>query len=214
MGSSGGGCCQCCFSFIFTVGLTALFMWLSLRTSKPSCSIQYFYLPALNKTLNDTGNKTLYVSLWLINGNKDKGIYYDNVNLTFSLPNTPNTSKQVVVGNANVTKFYQGHKKKALKKVELGSDKLNWTAVNGSVYPNGSTHLRVDLETRVRFKIIFWRTKRHRLMVGADVEVNASGTKVNKKDVKLSAADHQLASYSGQLWVLLNFLVFILLNPW
>ncbi|PRQ31640.1 putative Late embryogenesis abundant protein, LEA-14 [Rosa chinensis] len=209
MGSSGGGCCQCCFSFIFTVGLTALFMWLSLRTSKPSCSIQYFYLPALNKTLNDTGNRTLYVSLSLKNGNKDKGIYYDNVNLNFSLPNT---SKPV--GNASIPKFYQGHKKRALKKVDLGSDKLNWTAVSGSVYPNGSTYFRVDLETKVRFKIIFWRTKRHKLKVGADVEVNASGTKVNKKDVKLSAADHQLASYSGQLWVLLNFLVFILLNPW
>ncbi|KAM5585739.1 protein NDR1 [Rosa sericea] len=208
MGSR-GGCCQCCFSFIFTVGLTALFMWLSLRTSKPSCSIKYFYLPALNKTLNDTRNSTLYVSLSLNNGNKDKGIYYDNVNLTFSLPNTNKT-----VGTANVTKFYQGHKKKALKKVELGSDKLNWTVVSESVYPNGSSHFRVDLVTKVRFKIIFWRTKRHRLMFGADVEVNASGTKVNKKDIKLSAADHQLASYSGQLWVLLNLLVFILLNPW
>lgn len=211
-GSSGGGCCQCCISFIFTVGLTALFMWLSLRTSNPSCSIKYFYLPALNKTLNDTGNRTLYVSLALNNGNKDKGIYYDTINLTFSLPNS-NTTKPVV-GNANVTKFYQGHKKKATKKVELGSDKLNWTAVSGSVYANGSSHFRVDLVTAVRFKIIFWRTKRHRLMVGADVEVNASGTKVNKKDIKLSAADHQLAAYSGQLWVLLNFLVFILLNPW
>ncbi|XP_050369570.1 protein NDR1-like [Argentina anserina] len=209
MSGSSGGCCQCCFSFIFTVGLTALFMWLSLRTSKPSCSIKYFYLPALNKTLNDTANRTLYVSLILNNGNKDKGIYYDTVNLTFSVPN--NTKP---VGNANVTKFYQGHKKKATKKVDLGSDKLNWTAVSGSVNATGWSHFRVDLVTRVRFKIIFWRTKRHNLKVGADFVVNASGTKDYKKDIKLSAADYQLASYSRQLWVLLNFLVFVLLNPW
>ncbi|KAK9938390.1 hypothetical protein M0R45_015133 [Rubus argutus] len=207
MPRSGGGCCQCCFSFIFTCGLTALFMWLSLRTSNPKCSIKYFYLPALNQTLNNTTNTTLYVSLVLNNGNKDKGIYYDNVNLTVSVPNKS-------VGNGSVPKFYQGHKKKATKMVSLGPDELNWTAVNGSVNSSGFVQFRVDLATAVRFKILFWRTKRHRLRVGAAVEVNASGTKVNKKEIRLSAADQQLASYSGQLWVLLNFLVFILLNPW
>lgn len=204
-----GGCCQCCFSFIFTCGLTALFLWLSLRTSKPKCSIKYFYLPALNRTLNDTANTTLYVSLVLNNGNKDKGIYYDTVNLTVSVPNITKS-----VGNGSVPKFYQGHKKKAKKPVALGPEELNWTAVKGSVNQSGFVHFRLDLATAVRFKIMFWTTKRHRLRVGADVEVNASGTKVNKKEIKLSAADQQLASYSGQLWVLLNFLVFILLNPW
>lgn len=140
------------------------------------------------------------------NGNKDKGIYYDTVNLTVSVPNITKS-----VGNGSVPKFYQGHKKKATKPVALGHDELNWTAVKGSVNQSGFVHFRVDLATAVRFKIMFWTTKRHRLRVGADVEVNASGTKVNKKEIKLSAAD---ASYSGQLWVLLNFLVFILLNPW
>lgn len=115
------------------------------------------------------------------------------------------------VGNGSVPKFYQGHKKKATKPVELGP---NWTAVSGSVNKTGFVHFRVDLATKVRFKIMFWTTKRHKLRVGADVEVNASGTKVNKKEIRLSAADQQLASYSGQLWVLLNFLVLILLNPW
>lgn len=125
----------------------------------------------------------------------------------------PNITKSV--GNSSVPKFYQGHKKKATKPVKLAEpDELNWTAVKGSVNQSGFVHFRVDLATAVRFKIMFWTTKRHRLRVGADVEVNASGTKVNKKEIKLSAADQQLASYSGQLWVLLNFLVFILLNPW
>ncbi|PQQ16212.1 protein NDR1-like [Prunus yedoensis var. nudiflora] len=205
-----GGCCRCCFSFIFTLGLTALFMWLSLRTSKPTCKVRSFYIPALNRTLNDTTNKTLYVTLRLENRNKDKGIYYDALNLTFSLPNA---SKPIAT--SAVPSFYQGHQKKATKDVE--PKEVNWTAVSNGIYPNGTVHFRVDLNTTVRFKIMFWRTKRHRLMVGADVVVNGSGGYVNpknKKDIKLSAApDHQMIKcLLGQVGVFANLLVLILLN--
>lgn len=50
--NGGKTCCSYCFSFIFTAGLTSLFLWLSLRPDKPKCSIEYFYVPALNKSLD------------------------------------------------------------------------------------------------------------------------------------------------------------------
>ncbi|ONI01910.1 hypothetical protein PRUPE_6G166500, partial [Prunus persica] len=145
-------CCRCCFSFIFTLGLTALFMWLSLRTSKPTCKVRSLYIPALNKTLNDTTNKTLYVTLRLENGNKDKGIYYDAINLNFTLPS-----------------FYQGHQKKATKSAVGEPKELNWTAVSHATYSNGTVHFRVDLVTAVSFKIMFWRT-------GPELRMKSSAT--------------------------------------
>ncbi|GKF38783.1 cysteine-rich receptor-like protein kinase, partial [Tanacetum coccineum] len=36
---------RCCASFILTLGLASLFMWLSLRTSNPILSIQDIYIP-------------------------------------------------------------------------------------------------------------------------------------------------------------------------
>ncbi|XP_021899273.1 protein NDR1-like isoform X2 [Carica papaya] len=186
-----GGSCRCCCSFILTLGLTALFMWLSLRTSNPSCSIQYFYLPGLNKTLNSTRNHTLYFMVRLDNTNKDKGVFYDSVNLTFF--DFPNRSH--VIGNYTIPKFRQGHKKKAEKN---GNVETNWRAVSRAVWPNSTAVFRVDLATQVRFKIIFWKTKRQKIMVGADVVVNDTGTfdhKANKKGIRLksgaaAAAEH------------------------
>ncbi|KAM1807937.1 hypothetical protein ACFX11_030876 [Malus domestica] len=201
-----------CFNIIFTLGLTALSMWLSLRTSNPKCTIHSFYLPALNRTLNDTKNTTLFVALRLKNTNSEKGVYYDAVNLTFRL--LPNATSMPVATSA-VPRFYQGHKKTATKNLVVGPQEwLNWTAVFSGVHPNGSVNFRVDLATAVRFKIMFWKTKRHRLNVGADVLVNDSGGKVNEKDIKLSAApDHHLIGFfSGQVGVLSNFWVLILLN--
>ncbi|KAB2615727.1 protein NDR1-like [Pyrus ussuriensis x Pyrus communis] len=212
MAGQSEGCCRCCFSFIFSLGLTALFMWLSLRTSNPKCTIRSFYLPALNRTLNDTKNTTLFVTLRLKNTNNDKGVFYDAVNLTFRLQ--PNATAKPVATSA-VLRFYQGHQKTATKDVVVGPHQgLNWTAVSSGVHRNGNVSFRVDLATAVRFKIMFWKTKRHRLNVGADVLVNDSGGKVNKKDIKLSAApDHHLIGFfSGQVGILSNFLVLILLN--
>ncbi|XP_038686527.1 protein NDR1-like [Tripterygium wilfordii] len=179
-GGGGGGCCRCCFSFIFTSGLTALFLWLSLRPSNPKCSIDKFYIPALNKTLNSTKNTTLYFELKLANPNKDKGIYYDPLNLTFF--DSSNRSHRL--GNSIVNRFYQGRQKKAFKggNVDFGS------AVVRAVSRNGSAVFRVDMVTKVRFKIMIWfKTKRYMIRVGADVQVNDQGAKVNPKDVKLKS---------------------------
>ncbi|CAN8258639.1 unnamed protein product [Cochlearia groenlandica] len=187
-------CCSCCFSFIFTAGLTSLFLWLSLRADKPKCTVEEFYVPALNKTsLNSKDNTTLTFMVRFANPNKDQGIYYDDVHLSLTNNNT-------FVANYTVPRFYQGHKKKA-KKYGFARSLNNMTVLNAV--------FRVDLETRVRFKILFWKTKRHRIEVGADVEVNEVGVKAYKKGIKLkkSGSCKRLRNYFVTCF-LLNLLVF------
>ncbi|KAI3441609.1 uncharacterized protein J3R85_002208 [Psidium guajava] len=173
-------CCQCCCGFIFTLGLTSLFMWLTVRVSKPSCSIEQFYLPALNRSADTPTNTTIFMNVKLSNGNKDKGIYYDPVNLTVSYFSDANHTKWP----RTIPGFYQGHHKTAKKNASVATFGVNWTDV---VAKNESSVFRVDLATAVRFKIMFWKTKRHKLMVGANVTLNQVGAKDKKKGIKLKS---------------------------
>ncbi|KAJ9153717.1 hypothetical protein P3X46_027130 [Hevea brasiliensis] len=199
-------CCKKCCSFIFTLGLAALFMWLSLRPSKPKCLLQQFYIPALNKTLNPPGNTTLFFQLRLENTNKDKGVYYDPVNVTFF--DSPN--KTHFIGNFTIPNFYQGHKKKATKNGSFNARGLDWEAVSLAV-SNGSAVFRVDMATSVRYKIMAWQTKRHRILVGANVIISNQGTLVNpKKGIKLSSNAEMIGSSVGNIIGILS--LFYLLN--
>lgn len=208
MSDSDGGCCRCCCSFIFTLGLTALFMWLSLRTSNPKCSVEYFYLPSLNTTLKNPNDATISLTLKLENTNKDKGIKYDAVKVTVS----DSQNRNHVVANVLVPGFYQGHKKKPKKN---GTGTANLTVVSQVVSNKGSGVFWVDLSTSVKFKIMFWYTKRHKIKVGATVTVNATtGVKVEHKGVKLKSMAPRMGSFCLVMGSLLNFLVFSLLNFW
>ncbi|XP_044509632.1 protein NDR1-like, partial [Mangifera indica] len=147
-------------------------------------SIQDFYLPALNKFLNTPDNTTLYFKLKLQNPKKDKGIFYDPVNVTISNKSNTTTS---YIGSYLVPQFYQGHKKTARKD---GSVKADKEVPERAAFVNGTAVFRVNLATAVRFKIILWKAKRYRIMVAADVLVNDNGSKdpvgkKKKKDVKL-----------------------------
>lgn len=202
-----GGCCRCCFSFIITLGLTSLFLWLSLRADNPKCTIKYFYLPALNKTLNDrTNNGTLIIELKLDNGNKDKGIYYDAIDLNFS--DNPNRSLPHVMGNYTIPGFRQGQKKKANRRVAV---ELNRTIL--AAFLNGPAVFRVDMATKVRFRIMFWKTKRHRLMLGASVGVDdQGGGKLGKKGIRLKSGAPERGGCCAQMGLLVGLTVLVLLN--
>lgn len=188
--SGGGGCCRCMFSFIFTTGLTALFMWLSLRGSNPKCSIQNFYVPALNLSANSTvrsSNHSIYFDLKLDNGMKDKGVRYDDLNLTFYYSPNNTGYNNLPIGNYTISRFYQGHGKDTHRKALVETRGVPWANASKAV-SNGTVVFRLDLSTKVRYKILFWYSKKHKLMVGANVNVNATGQKVNKKGIKLKSA--------------------------
>ncbi|KAL5736041.1 hypothetical protein ACOSQ2_030829 [Xanthoceras sorbifolium] len=210
--SESPGCCRCCCSFIFTLGLTSLFLWLSLRTSNPKCSIETFYVPALNRSLSNStrsSNHTVYFLLKLENPNKDKGINYDDVNVTIYDAPTRNRT----LGSSVIHRFYQGHKKTAKKNGSIEFDRKVAVAFEAAV-SNDTTVFRVDLATAVRFKIMAWRTKRHKIRVGADVKVNDQGSKENpKKNIKLkSSAPNRKMSCFVVVVIFMNFVVFSLLG--
>ncbi|XP_058071051.1 protein NDR1-like [Magnolia sinica] len=141
-------CCRWSIGFQFTLGLTALFMWLSLRPSKPTLSIEKFYVPALNKTAISNlsvvippVNTTVTFDLKLRNENKDKGVCYDDLNIT--LYYGPSHS---VVGHMTLPSFYQGHKKTAHRNDGLRAERRATRTVseqNSMVFgiiSNGADH--------------------------------------------------------------------------
>lgn len=205
-----GGCCRCCFSFIITLGLTSLFMWLSLRADNPKCTIKHFYLPTLNKTLNDPKNSSLIFELKLDNGNKDKGIYYDDINLTFY--DNPNRSESRLMGNFTIPGFRQGQNKKA-KRIE--TLQVNTSLATARVFPNGSAVFRVDMATALRFRIMFWKTKRHNLILSTSVEVDSQGAippPYQKKGFRLKSAAPEHGGGCALMGLLVGFMVLVLLN--
>ncbi|RDX72240.1 Protein NDR1, partial [Mucuna pruriens] len=172
--ASSDSCCGRCCTFLITIGLAALFLWLSLRVDEPKFYMEYIYVPALNKSLNNSPpNNTLFFTLKLVNGNKDKGIKYDDVQLAFRVFVGVNATRPL--GNATVGRFYQGHQKKAHKHGSLTAAGNLTTAVDGRVV------YRVDFATAAKYRILFWYTKRHTLWGGENVEIKESGLNVKGK---------------------------------
>ncbi|KAK7272447.1 hypothetical protein RJT34_29049 [Clitoria ternatea] len=170
-------CCTRCSTFIITTGLTALFLWLSLRVDEPKCYLEYIYVPALNNTLKSHRNATVFFSLKLANPNKDKGVKYDAVGVSFRVFVSANATRPL--GNATIERFYQGHQKTAHKSGSLLAGGNLTAPVDGKVY------YRVDFATAAKYKILLWYTKRDRLWGGANVEIGNSGLKVNRKAIRL-----------------------------
>ncbi|KAI3717885.1 hypothetical protein L1987_69793 [Smallanthus sonchifolius] len=205
----GTGCFRCCFSFTLTLGFASLFMWLSLRTSNPILSIQDVYIPALNKTLNSTSYQSIYLDLKLDNGNKDKGIYYYPINVTLHYINDSIADTGIPISNYTLPGFYQGHNKKARRKSWNETYGVPWEAAVKVVAGGKFAVFRVDLATVIRFKILFWKTKKHRLVLGADFEVNDLGKKERKKGTRLKSGAPEL--FSGQSPVAVLLVVFSML---
>lgn len=164
-----GGLCRWCVGFLFSLGLAALFLWLTLRPSTPSLFINDLSL----------SNTTLDFHLRLKNDNKDKGVYYDNITLSFFFPAN---SSRPLGPNVTFPAFYQGHGKKANRYDSVPADR-------GSLPPNGTAaEFEVRLETRVRYKIWGFKTARHRLKLHKEVRVDEQGKKVGKKGAELRSA--------------------------
>ncbi|OVA11158.1 Late embryogenesis abundant protein [Macleaya cordata] len=199
-------CCRWCAGFLFSLGLTSLFMWLSLRPSKPTYSIESFYIPVLNKTANDTRNTTISFDLRLKNENKDKGIYYDALDITLYYGHNLSSP----IGNVSISGFYQGHKKKAHRVETVQTVGVPWETAKQEV-SNGTTIFRVDLATAVRYKIMAWKTGRHKMKLGVNVTVNDQGLKTAKKGVELSCASVHVNDCTTRVSVALLVLILLFL---
>ncbi|XP_047950391.1 protein NDR1-like [Salvia hispanica] len=168
-----GDCARCCFSFVVTSGLAAVFLWLSLRPSKPNLYIEDFSVPGLNKS----GNHSILFKLGLRNQMKDKGVRYGDISLLFLY------NSSLLVANHTLPAFYQGHGKTAHRSHSVDAAGVPWAALPA----NGSVRFSVRAATRVNFKIMLWFTKSHALRVAGDVDVGPSGRKLRNKSIKLKS---------------------------
>lgn len=165
-----------CIKLIVSLGVTALILWLSLRTTKPKCSIGDVYVQGLDKSINSNYNKTkrdnhISFQLNLKNEMKDKAVRYDNITLNFYYGK--NTSYPI--GNYTFVKFKQGKDKEASKVGMFEAQNMPWDNAIKDVSNNSKAIIRVDVRTKVRYKIIFWYTKRHNYLVENKVEIDDSG---------------------------------------
>ncbi|GLU23568.1 hypothetical protein SLE2022_395610 [Rubroshorea leprosula] len=143
--------CKGCFCLIIILGASALSIWLGLGADNPICSVDYFYLPALNRTLNSTTNSTLYFNLKLENPNNGKGINYNDVKVNVTVFDAVGNGSQssYLLGDTTIQRFYQGYEKTAKKP---GHVDYNMTVASQGVIPDATAVFRIDLVTAVRFK--------------------------------------------------------------
>ncbi|KAG6420798.1 hypothetical protein SASPL_117337 [Salvia splendens] len=186
-----GDCARCCFSFVFTSGLAALFLWLSLRPSKPSFYIEDLSVPGLNLSAAERSNHSILFKVGLRNQMKDKGVGYGDISLLFLYNST------LLVANHTLPAFYQGHGKTAHRIDAADAAGVPWSAAVAALTANGSVRFGVRAATRVKFKIMLWFTRSHALRVAGDVEVGPSGRKLNKKSIKLKSG----AAEPHNLWL-------------
>ncbi|XP_010060427.2 protein NDR1-like [Eucalyptus grandis] len=205
--SKSAWCCSSCGCVILILGLTAACLWNPPPVSMPRCSIQLFYLPALDRSLDTPTNTTIFLDIKLRNGNGARGIQYDPVNLTVSCYSDANQTKWL----KTIPGFYQGYGKKATKHASVETLGVNWTDV---VAKNESLVFRVDLAAAMRFKTVVSKTKKSKLMVGANVTLNDEGAKNTKKgiDLKSGVGKNLGGCYSWQMGISVVALVLILLD--
>ncbi|KMS98510.1 hypothetical protein BVRB_4g092030 [Beta vulgaris subsp. vulgaris] len=187
-------CCGC----IFSLGLCALSLWLLLYHKTPTCSIEEFDVFALKEIT--TNNKTIHYDVKLKNRIINKGIYYDALNVTFY-------DKNDIIGNVNFSPFYQGHHKGTHRVGNIDARGVHWENDTATAI------FRVELATVVRYKHLLWKSKRHRLVLGADLKVNDQGSLVKRKGnkgIKLSSGAGKINNKGRfELLGILGILVFI-----
>lgn len=158
----------------------------------PQCYLQYFYIPALDKSLNSPHNTSIYLDLKLENYNPDKeDICYDYINITLSYINSQSYNNSIA--STTIPSFCQAEgtiKKHVNFTVDQG---LNWTIMfhDWAVSDNQTMveAFRLNLSTAVRARYLFWRNKKkNSLKAAANVEVNELGLKVKKRDIYFSGA--------------------------
>ncbi|KAK9155854.1 hypothetical protein Sjap_003334 [Stephania japonica] len=204
-------CFSCCCSSIFSLGLAALFLWLSLRPSKPTFYIESFYVPALNKTASNDGqrrNTTMEFELLLKNRNKDSGIFYDQLNLTIY----HGGDLSHPVANLSIPAFRQGKKKKAHRREAVAAAGVPWEAARREAAAGGGTVFRVGVATLLRYRIVFWKTRRYGMSVAGNVTVNASGLKSTEDGVKLSSSSPTLLCGLSRVGVVVLVVAGIFVN--
>ncbi|XP_026460651.1 protein NDR1-like [Papaver somniferum] len=175
--------CQCYLGLLLTPCIIGLVVWLTIRSSPPGFSIHKFTVPALNQTSLDfknskTINATISFEAKLKNENKEKGIYYDALNLTLFYYYEKNLSF-LPIGNLLLPPFYQGREKTATRRNSTQIHGVPWDYARMKASEGNKSKapalFRVNLETKVRYKSLLWKSKRHKISESVNITVNEHG---------------------------------------
>lgn len=154
----GSGCCCCLFrflvSFIITIGIAVLVIWLVLRPSRPKVFVETASVSEFVVTSNGALNSSIALEMSIRNGNKKIGIYYDVLQISANYGG----SDQILIGHTLVEGFYQGHKNTTAVRPVMTSDPsmyLSSTVSNNlsSDKSKGVVEVEVRLRSRIRIKV-------------------------------------------------------------
>ncbi|XP_021758591.1 protein NDR1-like [Chenopodium quinoa] len=178
MGKAGSRVCRG-ISLIIVLAIAGVLIWFLVKLYNPRFYLDQFSVFSRQETTSSHNNNyTIQYDLWIRNNyihNDDLGIYYDALNVTFYYKPDVN-SFPIKIGDATFSPFYI-HRSRSTHRagsfVTRGVKLENDTA--------SPVIFRVELSTAVRYRKPLLKTKRHRMKVGADFEVNDQGTMINKE---------------------------------
>lgn len=102
---------------------------------------------------------------------KDKGIRYDNITISFYY----GTNTSYPIGNYTFGGFKQGKDKEAFKVGMIETHNMPWNEAIKAVSNGSKATFRVDVSSRIKYKITFWYTKKHNYFEENEVEVDDTG---------------------------------------
>ncbi|KAI3962827.1 hypothetical protein MKW92_033431 [Papaver armeniacum] len=197
------GCLGGVIATVVIVGVIFLVVWLALnRTRSPKCSIEKFYVPALDKAVssNETAatiNTTISFDLRLENQNGDgSGVYYDVLNISvyyYQKGNSGGDVKSLPIGNVSIPGFYQAKVDHRLETVQTFG--VPWEEARMEVANGSSAMFLLNLNSNVKLKIpldgVVTSSHRRKLNLGVNVSVNDQGMKTAPGSLRLTSASSQ-----------------------
>lgn len=161
--------CTCFLGLLFFAGLVAFILWLSLRPHRPRFHVRSFSLSALGQD-NGFVEAAFSFNVSVRNPNQNVDVYYGETDGTvFYL-------EQQVGTTALAFPLHQGPKSTTYVYGVLNGTSLTITVDKWKKYvAAGTVQFRLELASRIRFKIMTFESRWHRMHASCDVGVGSDG---------------------------------------
>ncbi|KAH7291139.1 hypothetical protein KP509_29G002200 [Ceratopteris richardii] len=195
---NGRGCGCCLVSFVATLvaialilGVLALVTYLAVRPKAPKFSVAKATLKKfdLNNSTNSDGgafllDTDLVLSMQARNLNKKLGFYYDYATVALLYHGER-------VAESLITAFSQPHRSTTSLSVPLKGRNTSLAPAAGadlqsSLVRDGFVSLRSTLKTRARVKMGLWKSKRYRVKIICDFQLDHARTARAPKDADIA----------------------------
>ncbi|KAK9133535.1 hypothetical protein Scep_013063 [Stephania cephalantha] len=174
--------CTILLSLLLIGGVLAFVLWLALRPHRPRFYIRSFSIPSLNQD-NGFQNAQLLFDVTIRNSNQNIGIHYDAMSATVYY-------REQSIGTTPILfPFYQPPKNTTWAHGELSGATLTVSSEKWGDFAReiarGNVVFRLDLVSRIRFKLSTWDSHDHTMHASCDVAVGSDGqilaNSVNKR---------------------------------